>query len=111
MPPELHPGMREIKAAVRAGIDWRTVRLCIRDERAIADCHIAEELVRRRVFELSRSDRDALMNWPARVAPLIAGEFGIDQVRLAVCLEAHVRQYLSERAEHATVDLRSGRSR
>jgi hypothetical protein len=69
------------------------------------------ELVRRRVFELSRSNRDALMNWPARVAPLIAAEFGIDQVRLAVCLEAHVRQHLSERAERPTLDLKSGRSR
>jgi hypothetical protein len=57
------------------------------------------EIVRRRVFELARSDRDALMNWPTQVAPLIAAEFGVDQVRLAVCLEAHVRQYLSERAD------------
>jgi hypothetical protein len=63
------------------------------------------EIVRRRVFELARSDRDALLNWPAQVAPLIAAEFGIDQVRLAVCLEAHVRRYLSERAERPRLDL------
>jgi hypothetical protein len=69
------------------------------------------EMVRRRVFELSRNDRDALMNWPAQIAPLIAAEFCIDQIRLAVCLEKHVRQFLSDRAGPLALDLNSGRAR
>lgn len=57
------------------------------------------EAVHRAVFELARAERDALVNWPARVAPLIAAELGVEQVTLAVALEKHVRQYLAERSE------------
>lgn len=50
------------------------------------------------VFKFSREDRDALMNWPSRVSPMMAAELSCDQVVLAVTLEKYVRQYLTERS-------------
>lgn len=55
--------------------------------------------VHRAVFDLARQERDALSNWPARIAPLIAAEIGTDQVALAIALEKHVRAFLAERSE------------
>lgn len=59
------------------------------------------ETVKKAVFDLSRQDRDSWTNWPARVSPLIAAELGVDQVKLAVILEKHVREQLAERAQPA----------
>ena len=55
--------------------------------------------VRAEVGRIARQERDALSNWPARVAPLIAAELGVEQVRLTVILEKHVRDFLAERSE------------
>lgn len=60
---------------------------------------IDADVAKTRVFELARAERDALVNWPARVAPLIAAEIGANQVALAVAMEKHVRQFLAERSE------------
>ncbi|MGA0595410.1 hypothetical protein [Enterovirga sp. CN4-39] len=57
------------------------------------------ERVQSSVFDIARIERDAWINWPARVAPLIAAEIGVDQVKLAVALERHVREHLAERSE------------
>lgn len=56
------------------------------------------ERVRTSVFAIAREERDAWVNWPARVAPLMAATLGVDAVALAVELERHVRDHLSERA-------------
>ncbi|KAB2918532.1 MAG: hypothetical protein F9K29_08175 [Hyphomicrobiaceae bacterium] len=56
------------------------------------------EAVKKAVFNCAREERDALMNWPARVTPLIAAEVGADPVALAVALEKHVREHLAGRA-------------
>ena len=64
---------------------------------------VSADAVHKAVFALAREERDALSNWPSRVAPLIAAEIGADQVRLAVALEKHVREHLAERS---TRDLR-----
>jgi hypothetical protein len=55
--------------------------------------------VQSEIFKLAREDRDALMNWPATTAPLIAAEFGVDQVALTLSLERHIRVYLVERSD------------
>ena len=55
--------------------------------------------VQSEVFEMTHGGRDAWMNWPARVASLIAAEFKIDQVALTISLERHVRQFCVERAD------------
>jgi hypothetical protein len=69
------------------------------------------ELVRRRLNELARGLRNAFMQFPAQVAPLIAAKLGLDRVELTACLEKHVRQYLSEHPGPPPIDLKSGRSR
>lgn len=62
------------------------------------------ERVGKVAFDVARRARDAWMNWPSRVAPLIAASLGCDQVNLAVELENHVRQHLAEHAERERPD-------
>jgi hypothetical protein len=51
------------------------------------------------VFKLAREERDALVNWPAREAAMMAAELEVDQHQLHTVLERQVREYLGELAE------------
>ena len=51
------------------------------------------------VFKLARDERDAWVNWPARVAAIVAAELEVDTHKLHTVLERHVRDHLSELAE------------
>ena len=51
------------------------------------------------VFRLARDERDAWVNWPARVAAMIAAELEVDPHALHTVLERHVRDHLAELAE------------
>jgi DNA-binding Lrp family transcriptional regulator len=51
------------------------------------------------VFRLAREERDAWVNWPARVAAMIAAELEVDAHKLHTVLERHVRDHLAELAE------------
>jgi hypothetical protein len=51
------------------------------------------------VFRLARDERDAWINWPARVAAVMAAELEVDQHRLHTALERQVREHLTELAE------------
>jgi len=51
------------------------------------------------VFKLAREERDARVNWPARVAAMIAAELEVDPHRLHTMLERHVRDHLAGLAE------------
>jgi hypothetical protein len=51
------------------------------------------------VFRLARDERDAWVNWPARMAAMIAAELDVDARQLHTVLERHVRDHLSELAE------------
>jgi hypothetical protein len=51
------------------------------------------------VFKLARDERDAWVNWPARVAAMIAAELAVDPHQLHTVLERHVRDHLAELAE------------
>ena len=51
------------------------------------------------VFRLARDERDAWVNWPARVAAMIAAELEVDPHQLHTVLERHVREHLAELAE------------
>ena len=51
------------------------------------------------VFRLAREERDTWVNWPARVAALIAAEIGVDAHPMQKILEAHVRAHLAELAD------------
>ena len=48
------------------------------------------------VFALARAERDAWLNWPARVSSMLAAELGIDPHAMHVALEREVRQHLFE---------------
>ena len=51
------------------------------------------------VFKLGRQERDAWLNWPARVSAQMAAELSVDAHTMHVTLERYVRQHLSELAE------------
>jgi hypothetical protein len=51
------------------------------------------------VFRLARHERDAWVNWPARVAAMIAAELEVDPRQAHTVLERHVRNHLAELAE------------
>ena len=51
------------------------------------------------VFKLARDERDAWVNWPARVAAVIAAELEVDAHKLHTVLEGQVRAHLNELAE------------
>jgi len=50
-------------------------------------------------FEQARSNRDAWLNWPTRVAPMLAADLGIDASVLTEHLIKHVQQHLGELGE------------
>ena len=51
------------------------------------------------VFRLAREERDTWINWPARVAALMAAELGVEPHPMQRVLEAQVRAHLAELAE------------
>ena len=48
------------------------------------------------VFKLARSERDAWLNWPARVSAEMAVKLGLDPHPMHVALENAVREHLQE---------------
>ncbi len=51
------------------------------------------------VFRLAREERDAWVNWPTRVAALIAADLGVEAHAVQKLIETHVRGHLAELAE------------
>lgn len=51
------------------------------------------------VYDLARRERDAWLNWPARVAANMAAELGIEAHQMEVVLDRYLRQHLLEMAE------------
>lgn len=51
------------------------------------------------VFKLARSERDAWLNWPARISAQMAAKLGIDPHTMHIALEAAVREHLQELGE------------
>ena len=51
------------------------------------------------VFKLARAERDAWLNWPARVSAQMASQLSVDAHTLHVALEAAVREHLLELGE------------
>ena len=101
--------LREHGEPVSAGgmtfIQARTANEVLKaQERRLRLQQIKGELVDRakavaQVFRLARDERDAWVNWPARVAAMIAAELEIDPHHLHTVLERHVRDHLAEFAE------------
>ena len=53
------------------------------------------------VFKLARSERDAWLNWPARISAQMAAKLNIDPHTMHIALEAAVREHLQELGETA----------
>jgi hypothetical protein len=79
-------------------------------ERSVRLAKIKGELVDRAravatIFGLARRERDAWVQWPARVAALMAAELQVDPHRMETVLEKHVRRHLAELSD-VRVELR-----
>lgn len=51
------------------------------------------------LFEEHRAQRDAWLNWPARVGPIIAAELGLEADRVTEVLTAHVHSQVAQLGE------------
>lgn len=51
------------------------------------------------VFKLARSERDAWLNWPARISAQMAADLNVDAHRMHITLEKAVRDHLLELGE------------
>lgn len=51
------------------------------------------------VFKLARSERDAWLNWPARISAQLAAKLNVDPHAMHVALETAVREHLQELGE------------
>jgi hypothetical protein len=51
------------------------------------------------VFKLARAERDAWLNWPARISAPMAARLGVDAHSLHIALETAVREHLLELGE------------
>lgn len=51
------------------------------------------------LFGEFRAARDAWLNWPARVGPLVAADLGVEADKVTEVLTAHVHQHLAELGE------------
>jgi len=65
---------------------------------------IEMEHAERVFFEAFRNARDAWLNWPSRVSPLIAAAIGTPIDPLIAALDEHVHQQLADLAEPAFTD-------
>lgn len=66
-----------------------------RDAGDVVDLEVAEAVL----FEQARQFRDAWMNWPVRVGPLIAAELGVSADPVVETLNKHVQQQLNDLGE------------
>jgi hypothetical protein len=60
---------------------------------------LEREDVTTEVFELGRQYRDSWLNWPSRVAAVLAARWGMDALKVQRDLDAEVRSHLSGLAE------------
>ena len=61
----------------------------------VVDLEVAEAVL----FEEARKIRDALMNWPTKVGPLIAAELGVDADPVVEALNKHVQKLVANFGE------------
>jgi hypothetical protein len=101
--------LRESGEPVSAGgmtfVQARTANEVLKaQERRVRLQRMKGELVDRakavaQVFKLARDERDAWVNWPARVAAVMAAELEVDPHKLHTILERQVREHVAELVE------------
>lgn len=62
---------------------------------ALIELDLASDIL----FEEFRAQRDAWLNWPTRVAPLLAAELGVEADRLTEALTEHVHKQIAQLGE------------
>ncbi|MEG3162284.1 hypothetical protein U1763_17415 [Sphingomonas sp. LB2R24] len=77
------------------GLAARSLLAARREAGDVVDLEVAETLL----FNMARSVRDAWLNWPSRVSPLIAASLGISVEPLLEALNDHVQQHLASLGE------------
>lgn len=77
------------------GLAARSLLAARREAGDVVDLEVAETLL----FNMARSLRDAWLNWPSRVSPLIAASLGIAVEPLLEALNEHVQQHLASLGE------------
>ncbi|MEB0154013.1 hypothetical protein QN371_13390, partial [Pseudomonas sp. CCC4.3] len=48
------------------------------------------------LFEQARASRDAWLNWPTRIGPLVAADLGLEADRIVDTLTNYVHQHLQQ---------------
>jgi hypothetical protein len=75
-----------------------------RDAGNLIEVEAAEQVL----FETQRSQRDAWMNFPTRIGPLLAAELGVEADKVVEALTVHVHQQLDDLGD-PDVDLSASR--
>ena len=60
---------------------------------------IDKEMACKLVQELAQGERDAILAWPIRAAPILAAELGVDPHALYEALSSSLRAHLTEKSE------------
>jgi hypothetical protein len=93
-PPEGPTMVRLQKAELGLKLEERKLRID-REKGRLIDKAKAVAMVRR----LAQEERDALLNWPVRVAALLAARVGADPHEVQTFLEASLREHLAKRGD------------
>ena len=99
------PGTPPLSAGGTSLLQARTVNEVLKAQlNKVELAHRKKELVDRaqavaHVFKLARIERDAWLNWPARISGQMASTLGVDAHQMHVALEAAVREHLIELGE------------
>ena len=64
---------------------------------AVVEIEIAEGVI----FDVTRGLRNAWMNWPSQIAPLLAADIGVDSDRVLEALTPYVQQHLDQLGDPA----------
>jgi len=59
---------------------------------ALVELELAEKIL----FEQARAQRDAWLNWPTRVGPLLAAELGLEADRVTCVLADYVHRHIAQ---------------
>ncbi|MEA9994317.1 MULTISPECIES: hypothetical protein [unclassified Pseudomonas] len=59
---------------------------------SLVDLGVAENIL----FEQARASRDAWLNWPTRIGPLVAADLGLEADRIVDTLTNYVHQHLQQ---------------
>ena len=88
-------GNRPGAFAIYLGVDHDDIFTFLRLARLKGDLVDRSQAIAH-VFRLARTERDAWLNWPARISAQMAAKLEVDAHALHVALEASVREHLME---------------